>query len=66
VSASTPRNTPPVVPSEIVVWASADSLILTSACTDACLNEFDEAVGTIIGALRRLRLYDNTLIWFTT
>ena len=66
MSASTPRSTPPVVPSEIVVWASADSLILTSACTDACLNEFDEAVGTIIAALKRLQYYDNTMIWFTT
>jgi arylsulfatase A-like enzyme len=32
----------------------------------ACLNEFDEAVGTVIGALKRLGYYDNTMIWFTT
>jgi len=40
----------------------------TSAELDfyACLNEFDEAVGTMIGALKRLGYYDNTMIWFTT
>ena len=32
----------------------------------SCLNEFDEAVGTIIAALRDLKYYDNTMIWFTT
>ena len=32
----------------------------------ACLNEFDEAVGTLIAALKRLDYYDNTMIWFTT
>jgi arylsulfatase A-like enzyme len=40
----------------------------TSAELDfyACLNEFDEAVGTIITALKRLNYYDNTMVWFTT
>lgn len=32
----------------------------------ACLNEFDEAVGTVFSALKRLGYYDNTMIWFTT
>ena len=32
----------------------------------ACLNEFDEAVGKMIGALKRLDYYENTMIWFTT
>ena len=32
----------------------------------ACLNEFDEGVGSIIDALKRLGYYDNTMIWFTT
>lgn len=32
----------------------------------ACLNEFDEAVGTIIAALKKVDYYDNTMIWFTT
>lgn len=32
----------------------------------ACLNEFDEGVGTIIDALKRVGYYDNTMIWFTT
>ena len=40
----------------------------TSAELDfyACLNEFDEGVGTVIDALKRLGYYDNTMIWFTT
>ena len=32
----------------------------------ACMNEFDEGVGTIIAALKRLGYYDNTMIWLTT
>ena len=32
----------------------------------ACLNEFDEGVGSIIATLKRLDYYDNTMIWFTT
>jgi len=36
----------------------------TSAELDfyACLNEFDEAVGTMIGALKTLGYYDNTMV----
>ena len=32
----------------------------------SCLNEFDEAVGTVLSALKRLGYYNNTMIWFTT
>ena len=32
----------------------------------ACMNEFDEGVGTIIAALKRLGYYENTMIWLTT
>jgi hypothetical protein len=40
----------------------------TSAELDfySCLNEFDEGVGNVIAALKRLDYYDNTMIWFTT
>jgi hypothetical protein len=32
----------------------------------ACLNEFDEAVGTMLDSLKTNGYYDNTMIWFTT
>eukprot|EP00038_Savillea_parva_P008746 m.178892 g.178892 ORF g.178892 m.178892 type:complete len:646 (+) comp14648_c0_seq1:135-2072(+) len=40
----------------------------TSAELDfyACLNEFDEAVGVMLDALKKEGYYDNTMIWFTT
>lgn len=31
----------------------------------ACLNEFDNSVGTVLSALKRLGYYENTMIWFT-
>ena len=31
----------------------------------ACLNEFDNSVGTVLAALKRLGYYDNTMTWFS-
>jgi hypothetical protein len=46
----------------------AGSMPYSSAELDfyACLNEFDEAVGTMLDALKTNDYYENTMIWFTT
>ena len=50
------------------MWRAGSNASYSFAELDfyACLNEFDEGVGSIIAALKRLDYYDNTMIWFTT